>query len=144
MYDYMGIMMKITPEMLAKSNSESGHARALMCWVQQNIDKYPDLKWLTHIGHGGMKDPITAGNMKAEGLKPGLPDYLLLVKHNGYACLWIELKRPAANGKYSGRVTKFQEEWLEQALKCGHKAVVCFGYKDAISVIERYLNAKDN
>ena len=25
--------MKITPEMLAKSGTESGHARALMCWA---------------------------------------------------------------------------------------------------------------
>ncbi len=131
--------MKITPELMARSNSESAHGKALMIWVQENIDKYPDLRWLTHIGHGGLKDQITASNMKAEGLKPGLPDYLLLVKRNGYACLWIELKRPAANGKYSGRVTKFQEEWLLQAIECGHKAVVCYGWKDAVNVIVAYL-----
>ena len=34
---------------------------------------------------------------------------------------------------------KFQEEWLEQAQKSGHKAVVCFGYKDAINEIVGYL-----
>ena len=81
----------------------------------QNIDKYPDLRWLSHIGHGGLKDKITAGNMKAEGLKPGIPDYLLLVRRGNYAALWIELKRPAKDGKSKGRVSADQEEWLKQA-----------------------------
>jgi len=136
--------MKITPEQLAKSGTESGHARALMCWAQQNIDKYPDLRWLTHIGHGGVKDKITAGNMKAEGLKRGIPDYLLLVRRGGYAALWIELKRPADDDKPLGRVTKYQKEWLLQAIECGHKAVICFGWKDAVSIIVAYLGIKED
>ena len=68
-----------------------------------------------------------------------MPDYLLLVRRGGYAALWIELKRPAKDGKLKGRVSADQEEWLLQAEKCGHKAVVCFGYKDAINEICMYL-----
>ena len=141
MMNCMSLKMKITPELMARSNSESGHAKAIMIWAHENIKKYPDLRWLTHIGHGGLKDKITAGNMKAEGLKPGIPDYLLLVRRGGYAALWIELKRPANDRKLKGRVSAGQEEWLLQAIECGHKAVICFGYKDAINVIEGYLNA---
>ena len=39
---------------------------------------------------------------------------------------------------------KFQEEWLFQASRCGHKAHVCFGYKDAINVIVAYLGIKED
>ena len=49
---------KITPELMARSNSESAHGKALMIWTHENIDKYPDLRWLTHIGHGGLKDRL--------------------------------------------------------------------------------------
>ena len=109
--------MKITPELMARSNSESAHGKALMIWVNDNIEKYPDLRWLSLIGHGGLKDNITAANMKAEGLKPGIPDYLLLVRRGNYAALWIELKRPAGDGKRAGILSDEQREWLVQASK---------------------------
>ena len=135
--------MKITPEVMARSNSESAHGKALMIWAHENINKYPDLRWLTLIGHGGLKDQITAANMKAEGLKKGVPDYLLLVRRGNYAALWIELKRPAKNGKRAGILSDEQREWLLQAIECGHKAVICLGYKDAISVIVAYLDQRN-
>ena len=124
----------IQPEQLAKSGSEHGHAAALMCWVAQNIKQYPELKWLTHIGHGGKLDKITAGRMKAEGLKRGVPDYLLLVRRGNYSALWIELK------KLEGKLSHEQVLWLNQARECGHFATVCYGWEEARDVIIWYLN----
>lgn len=125
----------ITPEQLVKSGTESGHGKALMCWAAQNIKQYPELKWLTHIGHGGKLNPITAGKMKAEGLKKGVPDYLLLVKRGNYSALWIELKRHGG-----GIVSDEQKEWIAQAKVCGHFATVCYGWKEAVGIILWYLN----
>lgn len=139
----MEMMLKITPEMIAKSGSESAHGKALMCWAQENIEKYPDLKWLTHIGHGGLKDKITAGNMKAEGLKPGVPDYLLLTRRGYYACLWIELKKPAKDSKPAGKVSDEQKKWIAQAGECGHCICVAYGWEQAKEYIIDYLGIKD-
>ena len=124
----------ITPEQLVKSGTESSHGKALMCWAAQNIKQYPELKWLTHIGHGGKLDPITAGRMKAEGLKRGVPDYLLLVKRGNYSCLWIELK------KLEGKLSHEQVLWLNQARECGHFATVCYCWEEAREMIIWYLN----
>ncbi len=135
--------MKITPELLAKSNSEEGHGKALLCWAQQNIEKYPELKWLTHIPNGGYRDKITANNLKASGVKSGVPDYLLLVKRNKYACLWIELKKPVKDGKRAGIVSDEQKEWITQANESGHAAVVAYGWEHARDLIVFYLEMKD-
>lgn len=124
----------ITPEQLAKSGSESGHGKALMCWAAQNIKQYPDLQWLTHIGHGGKLDKITAGKMKAEGLKRGVPDYLLLVRRGNYSALWIELKNE------KGTATSEQVLWLNQARECEQYATICYGWEEARDVIIWYLN----
>lgn len=128
----------ITPERLAQSGSESGHQQALMCWSQQNLIKYPELKWLTAIPNGGYRDKITAGKLKAEGVKPGVPDLLLLVKRGKFACLWIEMKKPEV-----GKLSKEQKEWLDQAKSQGHAAWVCFGWEQARNALVNYLEHKE-
>ncbi len=125
----------ITPEQLARSGSESGHGKALMCWSAMNIQKYPELKWLTHIPNGGFRDAITANNLKAEGVRPGVPDYLLAVQRNKFHGLWIELKRP----KPPGIVSKEQIEWLDHLYKEGFKVRVSYGWENARDTIIAYL-----
>ena len=132
-------MKVITPEKLAENNSENGHQAALFCWASMNIEKYPELKWLFAIPNGDLRNPIVANRLKSTGVKPGIPDICLLVRRGDYAALWIELKRPAGDGKRAGTLSDKQREWLLQAIECGHKAVICLGYKDAINVIVAYL-----
>ncbi len=132
----------INPEMLAKSGSEHGHQAAVMCWANKNIVKYPDLKWLTAIPNGGMRDKITAAKLKAEGVKSGVPDLLLLVARGSYAALWIELKRQKSEGKSSGAVGIEQVNWIKQAQLSGHAAAVCYGWISAVEVLQSYLELK--
>lgn len=130
----------ITPEQLAKSNSESGHAKALMCWAAINIQQYPELKWLAHIPNGGWRDAVTANNLKAEGVKSGLPDYLLAVKRPPYSGLWMELKRPQSVGKKAGKVSDEQKEWIAHLQSQGFGAMVCVGWEAARDMLIQYLN----
>ncbi len=109
-----------------------------MCWVQQNLTKYPDLKWLTAIPNGGYRDKITAGKLKAEGVKAGVPDLLLLVKRGRYAALWIELKKPKV-----GKVSEKQHEWIDHINTQGHAACICYGWQDAVKMISEYLELKN-
>ncbi len=127
----------INPEQLAASGSEHGHQAAVMCWANQNIVKYPDLKWLTAIPNGGYRDKITAAKLKAEGVKAGVPDLLLLVARGSYAALWIEMKKPDV-----GKLSVEQSEWLAQAANQGHATRVCFGWISAVEALQSYLELK--
>ncbi len=55
---------------------------------------YPDLEWLHAVPNGGFRHKATAGRMKAEGVKNGIPDVFLPVPRGGYHGLYIELKAP--------------------------------------------------
>lgn len=132
----------ITPEDLAKSGTEHGNQAAILCWANQNIKRYPELKWLAAIPNGGYRDKITAGKLKAEGVKSGIPDLLLLVRRGIYAALWIELKRPKTVKKRAGVASGKQDEWIEQARSQGHAACVCIGWLHAVAIIEEYLKWK--
>ena len=127
----------INPEDLAKSGSESGNQQAVMCWAQQNLNKYPELKWLTAIPNGGYRDKITAAKLKAEGVKRGVPDLLLLVARGSYAALWIEMKKANV-----GKLTVEQSEWLAQAASQGHATRICFGWVAAVEALQSYLEIK--
>ena len=65
---------------------------------------------------------------KAEGVKPGLPDYIIVI--NG-KLVFIELKR-----KKGGTVSLHQKKWIEELNKCeGVVAEVCRGADEAIELI---------
>jgi len=70
--------------------------------------------------------------LKAEGLKPGVPDMVCLFE--GGISVYIEMKR-----KDGGTVSKEQKEWLERLRVLGFSAYVCKGAKEAIDVVQKYL-----
>lgn len=126
----------ITPEMMARSGTEAGHQKAIILWAALNIKKYPDLKWLYHVPNGGSRNKAEAANLKAMGVKSGVPDLHLLVKRNGYSGLVIELK----NDK--GKLSNEQVEWLINLDRQGFKAAACKGWQEAVKMIEDYLNER--
>ena len=126
--------------MLASRGSESGNQQALLCWAQQNMKQYPELKWLFAIPNGGYRDKITAAKLKAEGVKSGVPDLCLLVRRGSHAAsLWIELKRPKSADKSAGKARDSQNEWIMQARSQGHAAMICIGWEHARDMIISYL-----
>ncbi len=137
----------ITPESLAKSGTEDGHQSALFCWAQINQSIYPQLKWLFAIPNGGYRDKITAGKLKATGVKSGVPDICLPVavtkyypnSHGHFGGLYIELKRPDSVGKKAGFVSIEQHEWLNFLKSQGYAVHVCYGWENARDRIVEYL-----
>lgn len=69
------------PAKIALAGSESAHQTALFCAISQpEIQaKYPELMLAFAIPNGGMRDKITAGKLKAEGVKAGVWDIFLPV-----------------------------------------------------------------
>lgn len=113
--------------------TESEEQTALITWAGWMKTKYPELELLHAIPNGEFRHKKTAKALKAQGVKPGVPDICLPVPKRGYHGLYIELKR------MTGRVTDNQTNWLNALKKHGYYAVVAYGFEEAKNFIEWYL-----
>lgn len=123
------------------SPSEHGEQRQLVRWASVFSKKYPALDLLFAIPNGGNRNAITGSLLKAEGVKPGVPDLCLPVSNKEHHGLFIELKRESARPKRAGKggVSNAQRWWLDSLAEQGFRTEVCYGAKDAIEIIEDYL-----
>ncbi len=112
---------------------EAGHQTALFQWAKMVEGAYPELRRMFHVPNGGKRDRVTAARMKAEGVKPGVPDIMLPVPRGKYHGLWIELK---ADG---GKPSKDQLDWMDYLNSVGYCALLCYGWQTAREEIELYL-----
>ncbi len=114
--------------------SESVEQINLFRWAVLHERAYPELILLHHIPNGGLRNKTTAKRLKAEGVKPGVPDICLPVSRGLFHGLYIELKSE------TGRTSDNQEFWLEELAKQGYSTHVCYGWEEAAGVIEIYLH----
>lgn len=99
-------------------------------------NKWPELKLLHAVPNGGYRHKSTAVKLKAEGVKPGVPDIDLPVLRGGYSGLHIELK------VWPNKVTPEQDAWLKALRGQGRYCTVCYGASEAWYVIMRYLTGE--
>ena len=114
--------------------TEHAEAVALMRVVRLHESGHPRLRLLFAVPNGGDRHKIVAAKMKAEGVKPGVPDYLLPVSTLGYSGLAIELK------SLTGYASKEQKQWIADLREQGWRAEVCRGWVQAWGVIREYLS----
>lgn len=110
--------------------SEHQEQRAFVEWLEAN--KY----MFTAIPNGGGRSITQAMKLKREGVRPGLPDMLVIV--NGHL-VWIEMKKSDLKPKRGGKggVSDDQWRWIDELNRCENTQVfVCYGSKDAIKAIE--------
>lgn len=123
---------KIAPEDLAGA-SESSQQKALFVWAASNRAKYPQLKYLFHIPNGGLRDMRTAVNLKAEGVRAGVPDVMLPYPTKNFAGLFIEMKV----GK--NKTSPEQNDWLSYLSLVGYMTSVQWSWEGARDIIVDYL-----
>lgn len=132
----------ITPQQLSANGSEDSNQKALFCWANLNLIKYPQLKWLHHIPNGGSRHIIEAGKLKAMGVKRGVADIFLPVRQVGssgsiFKCgLYIELK------KVGGKLSTEQLNFATDVMRNGYVWKLCYGWEDARDRIIEYLEGK--
>lgn len=114
--------------------SEHSEQCALFDWAEYHTYHIPELAYLFAIPNGGWRHKATAGRLKAEGLKAGVPDVCLPVPRGDYAGLWIEMKWG------SNKPTKNQRRWLDFLAGQGYQTAVCRGWEDARDEVLRYLD----
>lgn len=117
--------------------TEGEEQATLFHWCDMVNGKYPELQLLFHIPNGGERRKSEAARMKAEGVKPGVPDLFLPVARVNYHGLFIEMKR-----RKGGRVSDEQREWIGNLLANGYAVEVCRGWEEAKDAIENYLDEK--
>lgn len=76
-----------------------------------------------HIPNGGRRSISVAKAMKAEGVKPGVPDLYIPAWR-----IWIEMKRQTG-----GRLSPDQRDWIEYLSGIGDTVIVAKGARDASS-----------
>lgn len=129
----------------------------------------PELRWLHAIPNGGYRDAVTAGKLKAEGVKRGVCDVFLplpMIRHSSgglmnaaerllaYAGLYVELKRPRVEkegkrkanviAQREGELSAEQTEFVAYAREVGYAVSVCFDWRSAASDIQKYIEAVRN
>lgn len=117
------------------SLTEHDHQVTLMKWAALQTKTLPELALLFAVPNGGHRHPATGAKLKAEGVKPGVPDLWLPVPRNLFHGLVIELKTELKSSK----VSAVQDWWLNALSNQGYKAVVCKGWDTARNEILDYL-----
>lgn len=118
----------------APTPTEAQEQEALFLWAERAKGKMPELGLLFHIPNGGSRNLLEAAHLKAQGVKPGVPDICLPVPRGKFAALYIELKR-----RKRAEVSDYQRGWIMALNRVGNQAVVCCGWDEAREVLIEYL-----
>lgn len=113
--------------------SEHDEQCALVEWLELNRYKF------TAIPNGGHRSIGQAKKLKAEGVRGGLPD--MLVIRNG-RMLFLEMKRESLRPKRggSGGVSADQRGWIDAINRCADAcAVVCYSFDEARDSVEKFF-----
>ena len=133
---------------------EDAEQRALVEWAGMHRlapapNRQPGASILTYlfaIPNGGSRDVREAARMKAHGVKAGVHDLMLALPHDGWAGLWIEMKKRRDQFKTPGEakraVSDAQHEWADLMRLAGYKVVVAYGAAEAIEAIKAYLGGE--
>ena len=113
--------------------TEHVEAVTLMRVVKLHEAKYPALRMLFAVPNGGDRHPAVAAKLKAEGVKAGVPDYLMPVPSGDYIGLAVELKT------MTGSASREQKDWLQALRAAGWRAEVCKGWESAWAVTREYV-----
>lgn len=114
--------------------SEHSEQVALFEWAawQVNLGHEP-LRWMFAIPNGEHRHEAVGARLKAEGVKPGVPDICLPWPAKGYHGLFVEMKiKPNVPSPEQYQYLA----WLDAA---GYLAVVAYGFDQAKVFLCDYL-----
>lgn len=117
--------------------TEAQEQKTLFEWADYAKGRYPELALLFHIPNEGRRSYAAGKELRAQGMRSGVPDICLPVARSGYSALYIEMKR-----RKEGRLSDNQRGWINGLNRAGNLAVVCKGWEEARNVILEYLKGR--
>ena len=108
-------------------------------WIDMQSLTYPELLCCFAVPNGGYRPNKTGADLKAEGVRSGVPDIFLSVARNGYHGLCIEMKR-----RKSGSLEPNQKVWIERLKEQGYRVEMCRGCDAAIKIVKEYLGIAED
>lgn len=125
--------------MRLKHPTEHQIQSAIVKWADLNSGRHRELALLFAIPNGGWRDPVTAAKLKAEGVRPGVPDLALpvpVVRPDGSwrHGLFMEVKRGTM-----GRVREQQALWAGLLKGLGYEVVLVRSLEEGIAAFRDYL-----
>lgn len=161
------------PDQIAKGGSEHASQAALFAFVVvaamhgfelawawadgaklpkwSGQDALPELRWFHAVPNGAnygddeRGSRITGGKMKAEGLRKGVWDTFLPVRRVWASGLYIEMKKPSLKSpkdKWTG-CSDEQRSFGVFVQQQGFIAEVCYNWREAANVIQRFIEWKE-
>jgi hypothetical protein len=119
-----------------KTPTEHDEQVAVFRWAAWAQREYPELALLHAIPNGGQRHVLVAKKLKAEGVKPGVPDVFLPVARGRHHGLYIEMKRVKGSS-----ISNEQKKFIAELEAQGYRAEVCRGADEAIRLIQTYIMA---
>lgn len=111
-----------------KSRSESDEQIGFVNWFEGSFKGVR----IFHIPNGGHRSISVGKNLRAEGVKPGVPDLYVPAWR-----LWIEMKRTSG-----GRLSDDQRDWIDYLEAHGDSVIVGKGAKDASKQVLEWIKSK--
>jgi VRR-NUC domain len=114
----------------------------LFRWLARHPDSRSGMAFT--ISNGARTGWTTSKKLKAEGVRPGVPDIMIAAPSGGqngtklFNGLFIELKRPRSK-KNKPVVSPEQQRWINALREHGYQAEVCYGLEEAQAAINNYL-----
>lgn len=110
---------------------------ALIDWAEiVSISRWPALRWLYAVPNGGPRHVVAAVNLKAEGVRSGVPDLVLPFPVFPFHGAYLEMKRRG------GTLTPIQESWREYLKGAGYAYCMAEGFDQARDFLIAYLEKK--
>jgi len=89
-----------------------------------------------HPANGGARSKGEGGKLKAMGVRPGVPDFMLPIPVMPWNGLAIELKTA------TGALTQTQQEWAESLSKGGYLVGVARSLEEFVALVIQFLGGE--
>lgn len=111
---------------------------AFIEWCYLNESRVPALRLAFAVPNGGYRNKATAARLKAEGVRPGVPDWMCPVPStiHDYQFHGLAIEFKAKNGHLSDA----QEMYTALLADIGWRVSICFSTEDAIKTVEGYFH----
>ena len=107
---------------------------ALQRQVAEFLDRFlPDGALWFHCPNGGHRNRVVAAKLKAQGVKRGVPDVIILWEGRAH---FIELKAPR------GRLTPEQRAFRDNVHAQGCPWFVCWSFQEVADICEAWFPMK--